>query len=146
MTPPSSYNDDTSPAALGRNAEHHHAFFRDSRRLTAFSASASAVLASLRPSAAFWISGQNASFSSASKGSGQLPVSLAVCAVWVRSTSAASGSVFSSAASPSLSATRLAVSTLRVLKKADAHLSLVMNLMKFQARSGFFEPLEMAKP
>ena len=46
---------------------------------TPFSASASAVLASLRPSTAFWNSGQNASLICASLASGQLPVILSVC-------------------------------------------------------------------
>ena len=64
--------------------DHGHARFssRDTRR----SASASAVLASLRPSMALWNSGQNASLTRLSLPSRQLPHILSVYSTWVFST------------------------------------------------------------
>ena len=56
------------------------------RALTRRSASASAVLASLRPSMALWNSGQNASLTRLSLPSRQLPHILSVYSTWVFST------------------------------------------------------------
>ena len=66
----------------GRSAcRRHHPRF--SSRATLRSASASAVLASLRPSSTFCSSGQNASLTLLSLPRRQLPTILSVCSSWV---------------------------------------------------------------
>src|SRR5258708_31153099 len=121
-----------------------HARFssRDTRR----SASASAVLGSLRPSMALWNSGQNASLTRLSLPSRQLPHILSVYSTWVFSTWKASRSSFSNLARINLSTALLPVSTLATRENCRATSLSVRYFTKSHARSGCFLPLETPTP